>query len=716
LPGSARPPSMAGMRKILGALTLLLCLAASAAHAQLPQTLPANTVVGRLGIGPGAGQAIPFASFFPMVNAGLLSGNNTWTGTNTWQGSSTFVGIPTIPTAAPGTGTTQAASTAFVAAAVAAATSATNGPLDVFLFAGQSNAQGNSVDGSLSPLVPTGKVLQFSGTLVSFIITGGTITDANDPVGPAIGGSAWPAFGNAYHAATGRAILFVPSAVGGTDQCATTGVSTAHWDIGGLLAPAAVTNLTNAMAAARAAGYAPIYRGILWSQGENDAGAIGNNAAFPVNGSTTVTGGPYTAGTTVVTVASATGVSTNEVAVITLDNGTTYSTLITNVAGTTVTLQTGVPVGRQILTGANFHIYSMGDYRACFQAMLNYFRTTTTDGTTFPRLPFYISQTGGPQAGDTLGYQKVRMVQDQIAQSDPYTRVVFRGAVDFITRAMMQTATLHYTQEGYNEMGRMMARNVVSAQAGDQLAHPNETVQRITLGGTLRTGDQLTTVITSTGIPGSPVTIGPAGVLGGDTFAIFAARVAATINLFGPGLNSVGIYATSRAITGGAVIEIRQPETLFPQAQVTATWITGGATETASVSTTVSATSSAPLQESAALPWIPYAPVLTCGAGTLTTASATGKYRVLGKTVFFEANISITTNGTCAGAIVATLPKPTLNAISVSGVDASASKSLATLANAVTSTVSLFLYDGTYPGVNAHSYFVSGAYEQIPGF
>jgi hypothetical protein len=50
------------MRKLLAAIALLAGLVPAAAQVpNFPQTLPANSVVGRLGIGPGPSQAIPFA-------------------------------------------------------------------------------------------------------------------------------------------------------------------------------------------------------------------------------------------------------------------------------------------------------------------------------------------------------------------------------------------------------------------------------------------------------------------------------------------------------------------------------------------------------------------------------------------------------------------------------------------------------------------------------
>ena len=51
----------------------LLCAAVTTSMAQaptLPQTLPPNTVVGRLGIGPGPAQAIPITALFSQGIAG----------------------------------------------------------------------------------------------------------------------------------------------------------------------------------------------------------------------------------------------------------------------------------------------------------------------------------------------------------------------------------------------------------------------------------------------------------------------------------------------------------------------------------------------------------------------------------------------------------------------------------------------------------------------
>ncbi len=149
--------------------------------------------------------------------------------------------------------------------------------IDVFLIAGQSNAvgQGNS---ALSPVPTSGTVLQYHNS---------TISNATDPVGTANTGSAWPQFGITYYQKTGRKVLFVPAAVGGTTLTAEAGA--AHlpspvdtWDTTGTLFGAAVTKANSALTAATAAGYTPKFKGVLWSQGEYDADAI-DNASITVS-------------------------------------------------------------------------------------------------------------------------------------------------------------------------------------------------------------------------------------------------------------------------------------------------------------------------------------------------------------------------------------------------------------------------------------------------
>lgn len=111
--------------------------------------------------------------------------------------------------------------------------------------------------------------------------------------------------------------------------------------------------------------------------------------------------------------------------------------------------------------------------------------------------------------------------------------------------------------------------------------------------------------------------------------------------------------------------------------------------------------------------WTVYTPVITASGGVITTKSATGRYKTMGKTVFVEMIITITTNGTGSGSIIATLPAtasafPFILAGRENNVTG---KMLQGLINAGSSTVSVFNYDNTYPAADGYSLIVSGMYE-----
>lgn len=120
------------------------------------------------------------------------------------------------------------------------------------------------------------------------------------------------------------------------------------------------------------------------------------------------------------------------------------------------------------------------------------------------------------------------------------------------------------------------------------------------------------------------------------------------------------------------------------------------------------------LLETVGVAYTAYTPTVTALAGTITTASAAGRFRQLGKTIFFQININITTNGTGATAVVATLPvQAAAFQYSVNGRDALTGKMLnGTIAGSAT-TVFIQNYDGSYPAANGDTLTVSGTYESI---
>ena len=111
-------------------------------------------------------------------------------------------------------------------------------------------------------------------------------------------------------------------------------------------------------------------------------------------------------------------------------------------------------------------------------------------------------------------------------------------------------------------------------------------------------------------------------------------------------------------------------------------------------------------------PFSTYTPVVTAGSGAFTLVSATGRYRRIGKLVFYQATITITTNGTAAGFISLSLPFASAN---VSGMRYTASgfenNSGFTITGEIppnSSAIAIFKYDGTYPGASGDVFYISG--------
>ena len=152
---------------------------------------------------------------------------------------------------------------ALACGAAAQAKPAADVPIDVFLVAGQSNASGIPGDARGSPKVPAGAALQFYK---------GRISDANDPVGNAQPGSAWPSFAVTYHQQTGRRVLFVPAAVPASSlRRQADFLKMGHWDESGALFATAVQQADKALTELGGKGR---FAGVLWDQGEADALAI----------------------------------------------------------------------------------------------------------------------------------------------------------------------------------------------------------------------------------------------------------------------------------------------------------------------------------------------------------------------------------------------------------------------------------------------------------
>ena len=109
--------------------------------------------------------------------------------------------------------------------------------------------------------------------------------------------------------------------------------------------------------------------------------------------------------------------------------------------------------------------------------------------------------------------------------------------------------------------------------------------------------------------------------------------------------------------------------------------------------------------------WTAWTPTVTAGVGTLTTKSGAGYWTRIGKTVHFQATLTITTNGTGASAIIFTLP---INALRADWMGAGRENNVTghtVIVIGDTANAFVFNYDNSYPGGTGRSITVSGTYE-----
>jgi len=111
--------------------------------------------------------------------------------------------------------------------------------------------------------------------------------------------------------------------------------------------------------------------------------------------------------------------------------------------------------------------------------------------------------------------------------------------------------------------------------------------------------------------------------------------------------------------------------------------------------------------------WASYTPTPSAQTGSFTTASATGRFKQIGKTVFFQVEITITTNGTAAGTVKATLPVTNSGHVygGIGGREAASGLVLIGYMFASSGVVDIIGRDGSYPGANGRVVIVSGMYE-----
>lgn len=111
--------------------------------------------------------------------------------------------------------------------------------------------------------------------------------------------------------------------------------------------------------------------------------------------------------------------------------------------------------------------------------------------------------------------------------------------------------------------------------------------------------------------------------------------------------------------------------------------------------------------------WTAYTPTVTSATGTITAYTATGRYYQIGKLVFVEFNVTITTVGTAAGNATITLPV-TPNAsfnYALCGTELTGPYSTNAWIAAGSGVCKANYYDATTMFASGRHFFCTGVYE-----
>ncbi len=111
--------------------------------------------------------------------------------------------------------------------------------------------------------------------------------------------------------------------------------------------------------------------------------------------------------------------------------------------------------------------------------------------------------------------------------------------------------------------------------------------------------------------------------------------------------------------------------------------------------------------------WVAYTPTVSANVGTFSSVSATGRFAQTGKTVNFSIQVTITTNGTAADAVIATMPivAQSANIFTFAGRENGVTGVGLVGFLITTSTIFIQRYDATYPGGDGRILAISGSYE-----
>ncbi len=114
----------------------------------------------------------------------------------------------------------------------------------------------------------------------------------------------------------------------------------------------------------------------------------------------------------------------------------------------------------------NSSLQTVEHYSSSLQKIINAYRTEISDAH-----QFFIFQTGTAVGANDSGYSSVRQVQSQLPKQLSFTHLVYDKANTFPSQNLMWDS-YHYMPDGYNDMGDMSAKSVVSILKNNSVQIP----------------------------------------------------------------------------------------------------------------------------------------------------------------------------------------------------------------------------------------------------
>jgi hypothetical protein len=114
--------------------------------------------------------------------------------------------------------------------------------------------------------------------------------------------------------------------------------------------------------------------------------------------------------------------------------------------------------------------------------------------------------------------------------------------------------------------------------------------------------------------------------------------------------------------------------------------------------------------------WTAYTPTISCGFGTIgTLISASGRYKKIGKTIFWQAQLRVGAKGSCTSFLNVSTPFPANTDFPLTGRDGASGAGLAGILPARSSNAIVQRYDGIFPiaTTGTSTVLVSATYETL---